>query len=103
MGGRAEDGRTELVASSWLDDAYRKQRPSFMWIFQTMTERLRLSCRVGGGDAEVGELHTTGEVDENVGGLEVAVDDAQAVQGRAPRRVLPDRFFGAAKNSKKYP
>ncbi len=44
-----------------------------------LAEEFHVGIGEGGGDAEVGELHAAGEVDENVGGLEVAMDELRAV------------------------
>ena len=44
-----------------------------------LAEEFHVSIGKGGGDAEVGKLHAAGEVDENVGGLKVAMDELNAV------------------------
>ena len=45
----------------------------------TLAEEFHVSISKGGGDTEVGKLHAAGEVDENIGGLEVAMDELHAV------------------------
>ena len=44
-----------------------------------LAEEFHISIGERSGDAEVGKLHAAGEVDENIGGLEIAVDELHAV------------------------
>jgi len=45
----------------------------------TLAEEFHVSIGERGGDAKVGKLHAAGEVDKNIGGLEVAMDELHAV------------------------
>ena len=65
-----------------------------------LAEEFHVSIGERGGDAEVGQLHAAGEVDENVGGLEVAMDELHAVGviKRAAKLEQDGAQFGPAVN-----